>query len=77
MELRAIFSKPVDRTIEGVIKADDEASLRIALSYEKPSSNVNHWVTYLIFELEWQREITKSMCAIGMRFQSIVAPSLL
>lgn len=28
MELRAIFSKPVDRTIEGVIKADDEASLR-------------------------------------------------
>lgn len=29
MELRAIFSKPVDRTIEGVIKADDEASLRI------------------------------------------------
>ena len=29
MELRTIFSKPVDRTIEGVIKADDEASLRI------------------------------------------------
>lgn len=29
MELRAIFSKPVDRTIEGVIKADDAASLRI------------------------------------------------
>ena len=29
MKLRAIFSKPVDRTIEGVIKADDEASLRI------------------------------------------------
>lgn len=28
MELRRIFSKPVDRTIEGVIKADDEASLR-------------------------------------------------
>ncbi|MGD9685373.1 MAG: BREX system P-loop protein BrxC [Desulfobacter sp.] len=29
MELRAIFDKQVDRTIEGVIKADDEASLRI------------------------------------------------
>jgi GxxExxY protein len=29
MDLRAIFSKPVDRTIEGVIKADDAASLRI------------------------------------------------
>lgn len=28
MKLRTIFSKPVDRTIEGVIKADDEASLR-------------------------------------------------
>lgn len=31
MELRAIFSKPVDRAIEGVIKADDEASLRIEI----------------------------------------------
>lgn len=31
MELRTIFSKPVDRTIEGVIKADDEASLRIEI----------------------------------------------
>jgi hypothetical protein len=29
MELRSIFSKAVDRPIEGVIKADDEASLRI------------------------------------------------
>jgi hypothetical protein len=29
MELRTIFTKPVDRTIEGVIKADDEASLRL------------------------------------------------
>ncbi len=29
MELRTIFSKPVDRPIEGVIKADDEASLRV------------------------------------------------
>ena len=31
MELRSIFSKPVDRPIEGVIKADDEASLRIEI----------------------------------------------
>ena len=29
--LRDIFEKPVDRAIEGVIKADDEASLFIEL----------------------------------------------
>ena len=29
MELRTLFSKSVDRAIEGVIKADDEASLRL------------------------------------------------
>jgi hypothetical protein len=29
--LRGIFKKPVDREIEGVIKADDDASLRIEL----------------------------------------------
>lgn len=29
--LKAIFSRPVDRAIEGVIKADDEASLKIEL----------------------------------------------
>ena len=29
--LRQIFAKPVDRAIDGVIKADDEASLRIEL----------------------------------------------
>lgn len=29
MNLQSIFSKPVDRPIEGVIKADDEAKLRI------------------------------------------------
>ena len=27
--LKSIFKKPVDRKIEGVIKADDEASLRL------------------------------------------------
>ncbi|OWV68073.1 hypothetical protein ATY76_14295 [Rhizobium sp. R339] len=31
MILRQIFAKPVDRPIDGVIKADDEASLRIEL----------------------------------------------
>lgn len=31
MELKAIFQRPVDRPIEGVIKADDEASLRSEL----------------------------------------------
>ncbi len=31
MTLKNIFSKPVDRTIEGVIKADDEASLRLEI----------------------------------------------
>ena len=31
MKLREIFKKPVDRAIEGVIKADDEASLRVEL----------------------------------------------
>lgn len=31
MTLKTIFEKPVDRPIEGVIKADDEASLRIEL----------------------------------------------
>lgn len=31
MELTAIFQRPVDRPIEGVIKADDEASLRSEL----------------------------------------------
>jgi hypothetical protein len=31
MKLSAIFEKPVDRPIEGVIKADDEASLRLEL----------------------------------------------
>ncbi len=31
MSLRAIFHKQVDRTIEGVIKADDETSLRLEL----------------------------------------------
>ena len=29
MLLRNLFEKPVDRPIEGVIKADDEASLRL------------------------------------------------
>jgi hypothetical protein len=31
IKLREIFEKPVDRAIEGVIKADDEASLRLEL----------------------------------------------
>ena len=31
MTLKAIFKKPVDRPIEGVIKADDEASLRLEI----------------------------------------------
>ena len=31
MSLREIFEKPVDRNIEGVIKADDDASLRLEL----------------------------------------------
>ncbi|RWO20271.1 BREX system P-loop protein BrxC [Mesorhizobium sp.] len=31
IKLRDIFEKPVDRAIEGVIKADDEASLRVEL----------------------------------------------
>ena len=31
MNLIAIFKKPVNRTIEGVIKADDEAGLRVEL----------------------------------------------
>lgn len=31
MTLKTIFSKPVDRSIEGVIKADDEASLRLEI----------------------------------------------
>jgi len=29
MTLKTIFKKPVDRSIEGVIKADDDASLRL------------------------------------------------
>jgi len=31
MKLRSIFHKPVDRPIEGVIKADDDASLRLEM----------------------------------------------
>ena len=31
MSLREIFQKPVDRNIEGVIKADDDESLRLEL----------------------------------------------
>jgi|GEM_PF-3873358 len=31
MTLKTIFHKPVDRNIEGVIKADDDASLRLEL----------------------------------------------
>ncbi len=31
MDLKSIFKKPVDRPIEGVIKADDEASLRLEI----------------------------------------------
>lgn len=31
MKLKSIFDKPVDRAIEGVIKADDDASLRLEL----------------------------------------------
>ena len=31
MTLKTIFNKPVDRPIEGVIKADDEASLRLEI----------------------------------------------
>ena len=31
MILKTIFKKPVDRPIEGVIKADDEASLRLEI----------------------------------------------
>ena len=30
-QLSDIFDKPVDRPIDGVIKADDEASLRVEL----------------------------------------------
>ena len=30
MTLKTIFNKPVDRPIEGVIKADDAASLQLA-----------------------------------------------
>ena len=31
MTLKALFKKPVDRPIEGVIKADDAASLRLEI----------------------------------------------
>ena len=31
MELKNIFKEPVTRAIEGVIKADDEASLRLEI----------------------------------------------
>lgn len=31
MKLKSIFEKPIDRPIEGVIKADDEASLRVEI----------------------------------------------
>ena len=31
MQLSAIFQKPVNRPIEGVIKADDDASLKLEL----------------------------------------------
>ena len=31
MQLNSIFSKPVNRPIEGVIKADDDASLKLEL----------------------------------------------
>lgn len=31
LQLREIFLKPVDRPIDGVIKADDETSLRVEL----------------------------------------------
>jgi hypothetical protein len=31
MTLKSVFSKPVDRTIEGVIKADDQAALRLEI----------------------------------------------
>ncbi len=31
MPLKSIFQKPVDRPIEGVIKADDEASLQLEI----------------------------------------------
>ena len=29
MQIREIFEKPIDRPIEGVIKADDQTSLRL------------------------------------------------
>jgi hypothetical protein len=31
MTLKTIFGKPVDRPIEGVVKTDDEASLRLEI----------------------------------------------
>lgn len=31
MQLKSLFAKPVDRPIDGVIKADDEASLLMEL----------------------------------------------
>ena len=42
MTLKSIFNKPVDRPIEGVIKADDEASLRLELEeYVRPTRSPN------------------------------------
>jgi len=40
MTLKNIFMKPVDRPIEGVIKADDEASLRLSFRHEEKTIGV-------------------------------------
>ncbi len=43
MTLKNIFSKPIDRPLEGVLKADDETSLPRIEEYVLPTKSRNGW----------------------------------
>ena len=51
MTLKNIFLKPVDRPIEGVIKADDEASLRLEIEEYVLTNEVEKRLEELLEEL--------------------------
>ena len=59
--LRDIFEKPVDRAIEGVIKADDEASLRVELEEYVITNEIERQLEKFLAQ---KRELAKGVPAV-------------
>ena len=53
--LRSIFAKPVDRPIDGVIKADDESSLRVELDEYVITSEIGQRLEKVLGRLQQLR----------------------